>query len=70
MEGVEVSGLTLRLRWTGPQELTEELTVLQLQSLKLSLLGTDGDDGPLSHPVTFHHRPTPPWPTAPGPTTK
>lgn len=43
------SRLTLGLLWTGPQELTEELTVLQLQSLKLSLLGTDGDDRP--HPT-------------------
>lgn len=40
--GEEVPRLTFGLRWMGQQvlqELTEELTILQLQSL----LGTDGD---------------------------
>ena len=44
--GEEARRLTFGLRWMGQQvlqELTEELTILQLQSLKLSLLGTDGD---------------------------
>ena len=41
--GGGASRLTLRLHWMGPQE----LTVLQLQSLKLGLRGTDGGDGPI-----------------------
>lgn len=54
----------------GWQELTKELTVLQPQSLKVGLLGTEGDYGLLSHPVMLHQRLTRSWPVALGPSTQ
>lgn len=54
----------------GWQELTKELTVLQPQSLKVGLLGTEGDYGLLSHPVMLHQRLTRSWPLALGPSTQ